>query len=241
MAGPAPSPTSASQLRHYIRSLPKADKYTVINEPDLSGMKPCVYYKRWMASRRYLGTKLLWGDFSSHAPLTYTQRAAQCGRLPKSVGFALHPYCTRDPLGYSKPGGDLEGCIDQLGFMKRWLKRNVGLRVQWWLTEFGYRNDDVPDSEAAWLWPRAERQAEKHGAVVLIAYTSQGSTWDTRPGPVAWCSLTRGRACPSARVPVEYREPAKDDGDAPKPDAVDDGNGVATIRKGDTMESIYDY
>src|SRR6185436_18950993 len=115
-----------------IQRLPQADGYTIDNEPDLDGTKPCAYRKGWMAVRRVLGRKLYWGDFSPHRPLTFTQAAAQCGSLPKQLTFAIHPYQLTDPL--APPVDDskwAEGGIGHLRFAKRWLKRNVGIDVQW--------------------------------------------------------------------------------------------------------------
>lgn len=207
-----PRPTSGQLLR-YVRSLPRADKYGVINEPDLLGLDPCVYRRRWLIVRRVLGSRLGWGDFSPHAPLTYTQAALRCGRLPRHLDFLLHPYDSGDPLrpaaALTVGGNDFEGGLSQLSYARRWLRRSLGISVVWWLDEFGYAAGSVPDGRAAWLWPRAIRQARRQGARVLIAYTAQGPTWDTRPRPLAWCSLSRGWACPGA------------DSDAPTPRGAD--------------------
>lgn len=188
----------------WIARLPRADRYTIRNEPDLTNVKACAYRSQWMRERRVLGSRLLWGDFSSHAPLNFTQRAAGCGRLPRVLDFALHPYCTRDPLGHGN--GDIEGCIDQLPYARKWLRRNAGVRVRWWLTEFGYVNE-VPDALASYWWPRAIRQAARVRAQVLVAYTAKGASWDTRPKAGAWCVLTQGRDCPSPQVSDGHTEP----------------------------------
>jgi hypothetical protein len=192
----------------YISSLPAADRYTVVNEPDLSGMRPCTYLRRWKAIRRVLGARLLYGDLSPHAPLTYTARARRCGRLPAYVGMALHPYQWTDPLAH----GPDEGGIGNLAHIRR-VMRGLGTRVTFWLTEFGYLQDIavgrariVTDGHAARMWPRAIRQAQRNHAVVLIAFTSHGASWDSRLGPQAWCVLTR--RC-HADPPAAHRQPVQ--------------------------------
>jgi hypothetical protein len=183
---------TAQQVLAYIRSLPQADRYTAWNEPDLSGIKPCTYMRRWKTVRRSLGTRLLFGDFSPHAPLTYTAAARKCGKLPAKLGVALHPYYPTDPLAARC---DWQGGICNLGRIQRAM-RGMGVRAELWLDEFGYMAA-IGDQRIAWLWPRAIRQATRHHAKVLIAYTAKGRTWNTRPGPLAWCSLTQGRSCPT--------------------------------------------
>jgi hypothetical protein len=200
-------PNFAQALR-YISSLPRADRYTIDNEPDLDGVKACTYRRGWMKARRRLGRRLLFGDFSPHRPLTFTAAVRRCGPLPRNLDMAIHPYQSTDPLARSEE----EGGLGDLGYAKRWLRKNVAVRVTWWITEFGYLQDvdsvwKITDAQAAWLWPRAIRQATRNHARVLIAYTAQGQSWDTRPGPLAWCSMTLGRACPGAVAPEVHREP----------------------------------
>lgn len=195
---------SFTRALRYIRTLPRADRYTIGNEPDLDGVRPCVYRNGWMKARRVLGHRLLWGDFSPHHPLQFTQRAANCGRLPKHLDMAIHPYQTADPLAPSPIATTddreySEGGIGRLKGAAGWLHRNAGVRVRWWITEFGYLAQrasengitfaGVTDQRAAWLWPRALRQARRVRAKVLVIYTAQGPTWDTRPGLQAWAAI----------------------------------------------------
>jgi hypothetical protein len=194
----------------WIDRLPRTERVTVWNEADLSGPTPCVYRRGWMRMRRTLGRRLLWGDFSSYNPLSFTQRARACGRLPRALDFALHPYCSDDPLSAPHAGSDWEGCMNQLVPARRWLRRNAGVSVRWWLTEFGY-DHDVSDARQAWLWPRAIAQANRVQARALVIYTAQGPTWDTRPKQGAWCVLTQGRDCPAGEL-ENHRVP---DGDPP--------------------------
>jgi hypothetical protein len=178
----------------YIRSLPRADRYTIANEPNEDRVAPCAYRRQWMAARRVLGSRLLLGDLSPWDPLNYMAAVRRCGRLPRHVGFALHPYCWSDPLAPCF----YQGGIGNLGHVRRVL-RGMGVSVDFWLDEFGYRHDarvSISDAVAAWLWPRAIRQAQRFHAKVLIAYTAQGKVWDTRPGPLAWCVVTG--VCPGA-------------------------------------------
>jgi hypothetical protein len=176
----------------WISQLPRAERYTWTNEPDLVGPNPCVYRRRWMQLRRVLGRSLLWGDLSPRSTLSFTQRARSCGGLIDPLPVAVHPYQTTDPLALPTDPVWGEGGIGGLGKGARWLKQNAGVRVQWWLTEFGYGKNNgrqVSDEQAAWLWPRAIRQAQHVGAKVLIVYTAQGPTWDTRPGELAWAAI----------------------------------------------------
>lgn len=173
-------PTVRATLR-WIHKLPRADKYTWTNEPDLVGPAPCKYRRGWMRLRRVLGRALLWGDFSPHHPDEFTQRARACGPLVDPLPIAGHPYCLTDPLAACW----LEGGIGNLGRSNRWLTRAIGVKVERWLTEFGYRHDGTnpisPEFEA-WAWPRAVKRAEQVGAKVLVAYTAQGPSWDTSLG-----------------------------------------------------------
>jgi hypothetical protein len=188
-------PSFTSALR-YIRTLPRVERYTISNEPDLDGVKPCAYRKGWMPARRVLGKRLLWGDLSSHHALTFTQRARICGPLPSHLDVAVHPYQSIDPLRRSK---DLEAGLGDLNYGKRWLKANAGVTVSWWITEFGYAAvrstedglelDGLEDHDAAWMWPRALKQAKRVKARVLVIYTAQGPSWDTRPRELAWAAI----------------------------------------------------
>lgn len=170
----------------YIQTLPRADRYTIDNEPDLDGTNPCVYRKGWMAARRVLGRKLLFGDFSPHHPVTFTARVKRCGPLPKHLDIALHPYSSTDPLA---PCG-IEGGIGNLGRMTRAFAR-MGVTASWWLDEFGYVQSPtvdpfLADQWTARMWTRAIKQAQRHHAKVLIVYAAQGRTWDTRPRAQTW-------------------------------------------------------
>jgi len=199
---------SARQLLAYLRTLPKAERYTVINEPDLANLKrACTYRKTWMAVRRVIGRRLLFGDFSPHAPLTFTTAVRMCGPLPKHLGFALHPYQWTDPLA---PGPD-EGGIGNLGKLRRGLHR-LGLTVDYWLDEFGYIADVpvgrariVPDEQAAAMWPRAILQANRHHARILGIYMAEGPSWDSRPREGAWASLTGHAPLPVTMPSVPTR------------------------------------
>jgi hypothetical protein len=195
----------------YIATLPRADRYTIGNEPNEDRIRPCSYRRQWMDARTHLGSKLLLGDLSPWDPLDYMAAVRKCGRLPKHVGFALHPYCWSDPLAPCF----YQGGIGNLGHVRR-VMRAMGITVDLWLDEFGYRDDDrvgIPDAVAAWMWPRAIRQAVRNRAKVLIAFTSHGKVWNTRPGPLAWCSLTLGRACPGA-VALDHRKPVEPTADS---------------------------
>jgi hypothetical protein len=194
---------SFTRALRYIHTLPRADRYTISNEPDLDGIKPCMYRKGWMKARRSLGRRLLWGDLSPHGMLTFTQRAANCGHLPRHLDVAVHPYQTDDPLLPTANRNWSEGCLGCLPYARKWLRRNAGVQVTWWLTEFGYaaaRSSEhgleiagQSDGAIASLWPRALKQARRVKAKVLVIYTAQGPTWDTRPRELAWAAI-RGAA-----------------------------------------------
>lgn len=196
-------PSQRSLLR-YLRTLPKVEKYTVINEPDLTGIKPCTYLNTWMAIRRVLGRRLLFGDFSPHRPLSMTAAIRNCERrMPAHLEFALHPYQRTDPL---KPGAD-EGSIGNLADARRFLREACGLRVDWWLTEFGYLYDgryEVTDEQAAAMWPRAIAAATKAHARMLNIYMAQGPSWDSKPRQLAWSTLT-------GKTPAPPLQPTSDE------------------------------
>jgi hypothetical protein len=175
----------------YITALPRADAYTIDNEPDLDGVAACVYRRGWLKARRQLGRALLFGDFSPYEPLEFTARVKRCGPLPKHLDFALHPYQWTDPLA---PGPD-EGGIGNLGRVRRAL-HGMGITVTFWATEFAYLQDIsvgrariVTDARAAWLWPRALTQARRNHVKALVLYTAQGHSWDSRPGVQAWAAI----------------------------------------------------
>jgi hypothetical protein len=172
----------------YIATLPRVERYTISNEPDVDGINPCAYRRGWMKARRILGRRLLWGDTSPIHGLTFTLAARKCGHLPQPLDFAAHPYQTTDPLA----PGQWELGMGSLPRARRALTES-GIRVRWWLTEFGYGPDyagsSIDDDRAAWLWPRALRMARHVRARVLVVYTAQGATWDTRPGELAWAAI----------------------------------------------------
>jgi hypothetical protein len=181
-------PTIKGTLR-WIAQLPRADRYTWTNEPDMVGPAPCVYHRRWMQLRRVLGRALLWGDVSPITGRIFTLRAAACGRLPQPLPIAAHPYQATDPLAV----GHWSFGLGSLPHAGRVLSK-AGIRPQWWITEFGYgpgwqRRERIDDQRAAWLWPRALTMARRIDARVLVIYTAQGPTWDTRPGEQAWAAI----------------------------------------------------
>jgi hypothetical protein len=135
----------------------------------------------------------------------------------------LHPYCWSDPLAPCV----YQGGIGNLAHIRR-VMRSMGVTVDFWLDEFGFRNDHrvgIGDESAAWLWPRAERQATRNHAKVLIAFTSRGMTWNTRPGPLAWCAMTQGRDCPTP----EHRTPIAADVPPATVRHVDDADAMAQM------------
>lgn len=189
-----------AEILSYLRRLPLADAYTVVNEVDISGMDPCAYRRTWLAARRLLGRRLLFGDFSPHAPLTYTAAVVRCGAFPKRLAIAEHPYQATDPLTPAARGDWGQGGIGSLGSATRWLRHKLGIRAEWWLDEFGYLNTGpwaLSDERQAALWPRAVTAATRVHARMLGVYRPAGPTWDSRPGPLAWCVLTRRCAAPA--------------------------------------------
>jgi hypothetical protein len=171
----------------FVQRLPSVAALTIDNEPDLDGVKACTYRRGWMMARRIFGGRLKLGDVSAARGLTFLQHVANCGRLPRSVDVAVHPYCASDPLAPCRDPNAQLGLGD-LGYGKRWLKRNAGIDVKaWWATEFGYPTiirgepTGMTDARAAWLWPRAVERGENLGLSVLIAYNDHTSTWRTAP------------------------------------------------------------
>lgn len=178
------------QALRFIATLPAVERYTISNEPDLDGWKPCAYRKAWMAARRTLGERLLWGDFSPMKGLRFTLQARKCGSLPHPLDFAAHPYYASDPLAPNSESWELG--IGNLPRARRALTA-AGIAVNWWLTEDGfgerYAGNCINDDVAAVLWPRALTMARRIQAKVLVIYTAKGVTWDTRPGPMAWAAI----------------------------------------------------
>jgi hypothetical protein len=172
----------------YIATLPRAERYTISNEPDEDGVAACTYRRGWLKARRILGRRLLWGDLSPLGGLRFTLAARKCGHLPQPLDFAAHPYQTTDPLA----PGQWELGMGSLPRARRTLAQS-GVRVRWWLTEFGYGPDyagsSIDDDRAAWLWPRALQMARHVRANVLVIYTAQGPSWNTRPGVLAWDAI----------------------------------------------------
>lgn len=177
----------------YAKSLPRVELLSIGNEPDLDPQPACEYAKGWKSARRVFGKRLLFGEFSPHQPLTFTQAVvARClVKLPKRLRISVHPYQNTDPQ--APPAADspwVEGGIGHLGWGKRWLRRNAGLRVTWVPTEFGYctmmqghPNGDVTDALAARLWPRALKRFAQLRVPLAILYVANGPSWRSSPFP----------------------------------------------------------
>lgn len=199
--GTSDATPSAASLRSTIRRLPRAERYTIINEPDLLNLTACDYTRRWKVVRRLVGRRLLWGDYSPLRPLTHLQAAkARCGLTAKRLDVALHPYQQTDPLAPPARGDWWQGGIGNLRHGARWLRRNTGVQVTWWLTEFAYIYDgpsSVTDEQAAAMWPRAIIAAKRAGAKMLGVYMPRGPTWDSRPRALSWCVLAKRCAAPT--------------------------------------------
>jgi hypothetical protein len=180
-------PNFTAALR-YITGLPRADTYTIDNEPDLDGVTACGYRRGWLKARRILGRRLLWGDFSPHRPLTFTLAARACGPLPRHLDLAIHSYQIDDPLAHTQRTDWAEGALGNLRATAAVL-RHAGIDTTWWITELGYATAWKGDTYAGWWWPRALEQARRIHAKVLVIYTAQGATWDTRPGVQAWAAI----------------------------------------------------
>lgn len=167
-----PKPNVPATLR-WINSLPRAEKYTWRNEPDLMGTNPCIHRRGWMRLRRVLGRLLLWGDFSPYYPLTFTHAARRCGHLPEPLDIAVHPYRV-----------DGEGSMGRLHPMKN---------VKWWGTEYGQYHS-ASDEVSAVQWNRDLTTATRIGMKCLVIYDVAGPTWDTKVGPRSWDVLERASA-----------------------------------------------
>lgn len=169
----------------FVERLPRTEHVTIDNEPDLDGVKPCIYRRGWMRARRVLGRRLLWGDLSPHAPQTFTQAARACGTLPKVLHIAIHPYQLTDPLAPPTDPAWAEGGLGALKKAAIWIHAATGSRVRWAITEIGlptYLGDGptgVTPEYSAWWWPRARKRAGDVGAEFLIAYVAHGATWRT--------------------------------------------------------------
>jgi hypothetical protein len=185
--------------------------FGLYNEPDVSGVDPHTYRQLYIAGRRAAleqapHARIYFGELSGAHPLQYTADALKGGRL-HTEGFAWHPYqWQRAP---ENAGGRPESVgIGKIGALERFLQRHEnqlstarGQAPGMYATEFGYRTRGeygISDRRAAAWWPRALKQAEKHGLRELIAYEMAP---DNRPsddgsGLVPWDSSLLGMTGP---------------------------------------------
>jgi hypothetical protein len=167
--------------------------WSILNEADLTGYPAeryaSLYTRSRRAIRRFAGhrTRVLWGEFSPHAPVRYTRRALLAS--PTRVvadGFAVHPYADRWQA-------KLEGGLHRLGDLKRrvtsWSRRKRkrltlrnGARLPLYATEFGCQTRIFDEAECARQWKDGLQRASKYGLRQLVAYQlipSDHATWDT--------------------------------------------------------------
>lgn len=201
---------SAAALLSTIRRLPRAERYTVLNEVDLLNLPVCRYRAIWMRLRRSLGRRLLWGDYSPFSVQRYLLAARVCGKLPQPLDVAVHPYQRGDPL----QAGPSDGSLGSLQGTARQL-RAYGMRVRWVVDEFAYlyhtmdgNEFSVTDEQAAYMWPRALLAAERAGSPFLIVYMASGATWDSRPRQLAWAALSGATPAP-VQLPVDSPWPGE--------------------------------
>lgn len=213
---------SARSLLAYIRRLPRAEKYTVINEPDMVHEAPCSYLAKWLKVRHVVGSRLLWGDTSPHGARELLEGASRCKghRLPRALNVADHPYQWKsDPLGRASASDT--GSMGNLPATRRWVRKHLHVKITWWLTEFGYPTTGgaaATPEQNAWLWQRAIAQADRVQAKVLVVYqllpSGVDSHWDTHiVDTPAWCLVARYAACQTETAPVPVTDaPAPWDG-----------------------------
>lgn len=173
-------PTVAA-TRALIASLPRATKYTWTNEPDLAGKTPANYGRGWKQLRKVLGRRLLWGDFSPHNPVGYTQAAQKAVKLKGNLDFAVHPY---------QFDVKAQGNLDNLAAARRQLAKG-GIKANYWLTEFGYKPEDQGN------WAAALAKARNLKARNLVAYdVGSPAGWNTKLSDESYAALAarNGRA-----------------------------------------------
>jgi hypothetical protein len=188
--------------------------WSILNEVEISGYPAERYaslYKRSRrAIRRYAGRRgrVLWGEFSPHAPLQYTRDVLAASRGPVIAdGFALHPY--------SGTHAAREGGLDNLGKAKRrvasWsrgkrrrLVTPGGSPLPIYGTEYGCQTRTNAEAECARQWHDGLEQAARHRLRQLVAYQmipKYHLTWDTSllrwdgsPSMAMWLIATWTRA-----------------------------------------------
>jgi hypothetical protein len=175
--------------------------WSILNEVDLTGYPArryaALFARVRRAIRRFAGprARLLWGDFSATAPLSYTNRAlAGTGRI-RADGFALHPYA-----GYFRK---MQGGLDHLATVQRTIRGWAGRRqrrlatpgdgpLPLYATEYGCSTLEYGERECARQWDRGLTEGARHGLRELVAYQlipTDVRSWDT--------SLLRADGSPS--------------------------------------------
>jgi hypothetical protein len=154
------------------------------NEPELNGLAPCQYarvYRRSSAlvRREFPGTRIGIGEQSPGDPIGYMRRVMACpGPRLRASFYAIHPYCFRaDPLApcvYERRAGNgTPGWIGlgDLRRMRRFLNVHGMRRLPIRCTEFSYLTSGgyaTTPAKAAWMWPRAVKQARRWCAQLVI-------------------------------------------------------------------------
>jgi hypothetical protein len=162
-------PGVAATLR-WLEKLPRTERVSWTNEPDLTGMNACQYGRGWRKLRRWLGRRLLWGELSPYFGVRFSMVALLCAHVRGDLDVSAHPYDVL-PGHTTLAAGDMT--MPHLRRAERAFRR-MGVRARWWITEFGYAPAD------SWRWPTARRRAQAAGAAVLVAYDVQGPTWNTK-------------------------------------------------------------
>lgn len=173
--------------------------WSVLNEADLTGYPPARYAALYSRTRRIIrraapGSRVLWGEFSPHIPVTYTQRAlAGHGRVVAD-GFAIHPY------GHEQ--APRQGGLSRLGQVARAVRKLRRLRTPrggatpLYATEFGCQTRQQTEHACADLWRTALRYGQRYKVREFVAYQMlpASQSWDT--------SLVRRDGSPSAAMRI---------------------------------------
>lgn len=165
--------------------------WSILNESDLTGYPSARYASLYTRSRnairRFAGkrSRVLWGEFSPHSPLSYTGRALARTRVRVVAdGFAVHPYTGAHAM---------QGGLGKLGKLKRSVARMArrkrkrlttpgGNRLPIYATEYGCSTRHQDERECARQWRNGLRQSSRHGLRQLVAYQlvpTDHPSWDT--------------------------------------------------------------
>lgn len=197
--------TTAGDIRGVLQAWGSDVKTVSIgNEPELNGITSCDYVRLYrrayrLIRREFPGTKVGFGEFSPGQPLETLKEMLECpGPRLRADYLGHHPYqfwsdplapptTERDWNGWQQPNwiglGNLSRLKRALVQAKARLSTPGGRPLQIDCTEFQYLLTGryrISQARAAYLWPRAIRQAKRRCRTLVIygiGHTGSHSNW----------------------------------------------------------------